>query len=111
MLSGAIMRANLSQIVVLFDPVGRLNGFVPTDKSAGSLGELRLRSDLQLVHDELTLSRDEIAAAAQLAGNLPVGFSPGEASQQLPLLRRKAIFFGWKAQVTLRYAPAGRLLC
>jgi hypothetical protein len=100
MLSGAIMRANLSQIVVLFDPVGRLNGFVLTDKSAGSLGELRLRSDLQLVHDELTLSCDEIAAAAQLAGNLLVGFSPGKASQQLPLLRRQTVFFGWKAQVT-----------
>jgi hypothetical protein len=57
-------------------------------KLAGSRHELRLRSDLQLFHDALTLSCNETGATAKLPGDLFVRFSFGEAPQQLPLLRR-----------------------
>jgi hypothetical protein len=61
----------------------------PTGKLVGSRRKLRLRSDLQLFHDALTLSCNETGAAAKLSGDLVVCFSFGEAPQQLLLLRRQ----------------------
>ena len=60
----------------------------PIGKLAGSRRELRLRSDLQLFHERLTLRGDEIGVAAELFGNLFVCFSFGEAPQQLLLVPR-----------------------
>jgi hypothetical protein len=61
----------------------------PIGKLVGSRRKLRLRSDLQLFHDALTLSCNEAGAAAKLSGDLVVCFSFGEAPQQLLLLRRQ----------------------
>ncbi len=63
----------------------------PTGELAGSRLELRLRSDLKLFHDPLTLRCNWFGGAAELSGNLFVCFYLGEAPQQLPLLRRQLI--------------------
>ena len=63
----------------------------PTGKLVGSHRKLRLRSNLQLFHDALTLSCNETGATAKLRGDLFVRFSFGEAPQQLFLLRRELV--------------------
>jgi hypothetical protein len=64
---------------------------VPIGKLMGRRHKLRLRADLQLFHDPLTLCCNEIGAAAKLSGDLFVCFSLGEAPQQLLLLLRKLV--------------------
>jgi hypothetical protein len=64
---------------------------VPIGKLMGRRHKLRLRADLQLFHDPLTLCCNEIGAAAKLSGDLFVCFFLGEAPQQLLLLLRKLV--------------------
>jgi hypothetical protein len=72
----------------------------PTGELVGSHRKLRLRSNLQLFHDALTLSCNETGATAKLRGDLFVRFSFGEAPQQLFLLRRELVAVRrWHLQV------------
>ena len=87
--------------VVAADPVLRNTGasafgfgLGPMGKLAGSRRELLWRTDRQLFYDPLTLRRDAVGVAAELAGNLFVCFPVGEAPQQLLVLRRQFVVFG-----------------
>ena len=72
-------------------PSALVSALEPTGKLAGSRRELRLRTDVQLFHDPLTLRCDEIGVAAKLSGDLFVCFPVGEAPKQFLLLRRQLV--------------------